>query len=363
VPVVTEQSLGELRWIVLRGPDREAFRALGAHMREEIREVVGGWTGLDPVRDHVARPPGNQWLAAVRQASEERHRAIWAELSALAEGAGVPLDDLALLNFRGDVGIIEPVAGGGTGCSDLAWRRQRSFIGHNEDDSVFFATRCAMLTLALDDLPVVTAFWKPGFLPSNTVSVTGTGLVWSIDHLPTSAPGAGAGRHIVARGLQRTAGTVGQAIEYLREHPSAGGFAYVIGDRAGRVVIVEASAGQHAWRAIGPDGPLAWHTNHGRYLAGADADLAGSSQTRGHVLNTLGVPAGEPDTAWFLQVLAGATPPAGVRAEPCENSQTATLCTFVADLTGGDMTVLSRSAPAVTIGLANLAHGLAAARI
>ena len=38
-----EQRLGALRWIVLSGPGTEAFRALGRHMRAEIRAVVGEW--------------------------------------------------------------------------------------------------------------------------------------------------------------------------------------------------------------------------------------------------------------------------------------------------------------------------------
>jgi hypothetical protein len=36
------------------------------------------------------------------------------ELAALAAGAALSLDDLALLNFRGDLGLVE----GGIGCSE-----------------------------------------------------------------------------------------------------------------------------------------------------------------------------------------------------------------------------------------------------
>ena len=71
---------------------------------------------------------------------------VWAELAAFAAGAAVPFEDLALLNVRGDLG---PVAGG-IGCSDLAWRRERSVIGHNEDGAPENVGQCALLTLALD---------------------------------------------------------------------------------------------------------------------------------------------------------------------------------------------------------------------
>ena len=202
------------------------------------------------------------------------------------------------------------------------------------------------------------AIWRC-FLPSTTFTVTGTGLVWAIDHLPAASPGACPGRHFVARGLQRSAGTLDQAIDYLRDHPSAGGFAYIIGDRSGRIVMVEALAGQHASQEVGPGGPLAWHTNHGRYLAGADADPHGTSLARGEVLQAVGIPADEPDAGWFARILAGAAPPGGVRAEASPGHPAGTLCTFIAHLTNGQAALLGPGAEAVTIPLADLAHGRA----
>jgi hypothetical protein len=358
---VKEQQLGELRWIVLHGPSREAFRTLGRHMRAEISDVAGEWPLLSALRRHVARPPGSQRFAAVRQATEEGLPQAWAELAALAEGAGVRVDDLALLNFRGDLGTTGGDLGILGGCSDMAWRRQRSFIAHNEDGPTAYDGRCAMLTLVIDGQQPVTAFSYPGFLPSNAFTVTGDGLVWTIDHLPVGSPAPGAGRHFVARELQRTPGTIGQAIEYLRARPSAGGFAYTFGDRAGRVVSVESAAGRHGWTEVGPDcppGPLAWHTNHGRYVTGADPTPGGTSVRRGRALDALEVPADEPDAGWFLRILAGAPLPAGVRADPADTDPTATLCTFAADLTAGDAVLLPRrAAAAVTIPLRDLAHG------
>src|SRR5260221_2438730 len=349
-----EQRLGALRWIVLGGPGVEAFGALGRHMRTEIRAVLSEWDYLARLRKHVAGPPGRERLAAVSRATEAGFPEVWAELAALADGAGVPLSDLALLNFRGDLGVI----GDGGGCSDLAWRRREAFIAHNEDDSAFFDGRSAMLTLALEGRQAVSAFWKPGFLPSTTFTVTGTGLVWTIDHLPAAAPGPHPGRHFVARGLQQSAGTLDRAIDYLRDHPSAGGYAYTIGDRSGRIVIVQALAGQHASREVGPRGPLAWHTNHGRYLDGAEADPHSTSLARGQVLQALDVPAQEPDAAWFARILAGA-PPAGVRADPSPGRPGMTLCTFVANLTTRDALLLGRGTDAVTIPLTDLTQGTA----
>ena len=118
-------------------------------------------------------------------------------------------------------------------------------------------------------------------------------------------------------------------------------------------MTVESSACQLAWREVGTDGPVGWHTNHGRYVADAAASPHGTSLRRGAVLAALPIPACEPDPGWFVRVLAGA-PPSGVRAEPTGAARTTTLCTFVADLTGGEATIVNQHAEPVTVPLPSL---------
>jgi hypothetical protein len=351
---LAEYRLGGLRWIVLNGPDREAFGALGEHVREELAALAEAWPVLPGLRRHVSGPPGRDLLAAVRRVTVESFPAEWAELAAFAAGAGVPFDDLALLNLRGDLGLVD----GGIGCSDLGWRRERSVVAHNEDGALEDVGRCALLTMTGTGRPPVTAFWYPGFLPANAFAVTGEGLIWTVDHLPVAAPGPGAGRHFVGRGLQRSVRTVDEAIGYLRSRPSAGGFAYTIGDRAGRVVSVEAAAGRFAVTEAGPGpGPLLWHTNHGRYVSGTEPEAHGTSAARGETLDALAVPAADPDPSWFLAVLTS-PPPGGVRSDPGPGGQgLTTLCTLVADLTAGKAVLAARGEPPVAIPLTDLAEG------
>src|ERR1700761_9605504 len=62
-----EHRLGGLRWIVLTGPDREAFGALGEHVRGELATLAEAWPALPQLRRHVSGPPGRDHLATVRQ--------------------------------------------------------------------------------------------------------------------------------------------------------------------------------------------------------------------------------------------------------------------------------------------------------
>jgi hypothetical protein len=341
-----EHRLAGLRWIVLSGPEREAFGALGEHVRNELTTPDETWPLLPRLRRHVSAAPGCDHLASVRRATAEWHGEEWAELAA------VPFEDLALLNLRGDLGWTD----GGMGCSDLAWRRDRSVIAHNEDGGLSDVGRCGLLTLTGHGRPPVTAFWYPGFLPANAFALTGDGLVWTIDHLPVAVPGPSAGRHFVGRGLQRSARTADQVVAYLRDHPSAGGFSYMIGDGSGRVVNVEAAAGRHAVAEAGPR-PLLWHTNHGRYVPGAEPSAGGTSAARGQTLDALAVPAEDPGPAWFFGILT-TPPPDGVRSDPASDGQgLTTLCTLVADLTAGQAVIAERGGHPVTIPLADLAEG------
>ena len=64
-----EHRLGGLRWIVLRGPDREAFRALGEHMRDKMAVLTRTWGLVAELREHVGGPPGrDRWPASARHA-------------------------------------------------------------------------------------------------------------------------------------------------------------------------------------------------------------------------------------------------------------------------------------------------------
>ena len=83
--LAAEYRLGGLRWIVLNGPDREAFGALGEHVREELAAPAEAWPALPRLRRHVSDPPGRDLLAAVRQTTAESFPAEWAELAAFAD--------------------------------------------------------------------------------------------------------------------------------------------------------------------------------------------------------------------------------------------------------------------------------------
>jgi hypothetical protein len=319
---IDEGELAGLRWLGVRGERTAVFRALGEAARDDVHAtleaVVAG-----PLQRRMRSDGGRAALDTAVDATRRRRPVQYAELVALAEGAGADLDLVLTANLRGDLGTED-----GTGCSDLGLRGARSFLAHNEDGPT--DTRLTLLTLAIDGDPAVAVEWYPGFLPSNTFVVTGHGLAWGIDHLTVTRPvPAAPGRHFVAREAQRCA-TLDELVVYLAANPSAGGFAYNAAELAtGRVATVEVAAGRAGIVYAEPDTrPLLAHTNHVRLLDAEGTDTSGNTQDRARLLDALVLP-DRPDAAWFLDVLGGACLPDGVRQQGPRGK---TLCTAVVDV-------------------------------
>ncbi|MER7398260.1 C45 family peptidase [Streptomyces sp. NPDC000151] len=365
---VQEQELAGLRWLVISGDRSAVFRTLGDVTRADIRAVQEALPERDALRARTAAGPGRERVERLLRATEAECGVQLGELRDLAAGAGADFDDLLLANLRGDLGATD-----GTGCTDLGWRRTRSFVAHNEDGAPALDGHFILLTLRVDGEAPVTVQWYPGFLPANTFTATGHGLVWGINHIQAAAPADAPSRHFVARAMQQ-ARTLDEAVHHLGTRHSAGGFAYTLGEAAtGRVAVVESTAGRTAARETGPAAPLQWHTNHLRQLspsldaagpaAGEDAQAARSlgqyeeSVARGAVLDRLTAPEKEPGADWFLDVLTGAPLPHGVHRTAAGTDPLMTLCTAVADLTADRVTVRGTDGRTATLPLSAYARG------
>lgn len=328
---ITESVIGDIPWIVAEG-DREAtLHALGRHSADRIASVLDSLPDLARLRHRATRSSRvATQVDAVLVASREQHPSAWRELSALAAGAGVARDDLALLSVRGDLGPP-----GARECSDLGWTDGvRAVLGHNEDGDRALDGRCALLTLRIAGEPAIVTWWYPGFLPGNTFTINESGLVWGVDSISVQSPPPLPGRSFVARGLQQ-AGTLEQATSYLERHPAAGGFAYVIGQLGSpRLATIEHAARFCAVSEIASGPAAVWHTNHLRHTATALDRPSADSLRRGATL-AAAPPPPTPSVEAVRRLLLS-PPPQGVRAA----GATRTLCTLMVDLASRRLTMV-----------------------
>ena len=346
--LVKEARIGDVRWLVASGERRAVFRALGEHAGKQISSLVEGLPELSVLRKRVQHGKGEHFRE-VAAASRRGYPTECDEIEALAEGADVNPADLVLLALRGDLGLQEE-----DDCSDLAWTDgHRALLGHNEDGDIGLHGMCSLLTLRLDGEPAVVTWWYPGFLPGNTFTINEYGLVWGVDAIRTRRPLVAPGRAFVARGLQRVQ-SLDAIVVYLRRHPAAGAFTYVVGALGSpRLLSVEQVGDQVAYSEPTGGPTCVWHTNHLRYLPAELNAASSDTLARGAVLSGIVVPPENPTADWMLEVLIGSPLPDGVRAE----GSVLTLCTLVADLELGTLTVAQRGSKAVSLRMVDLIHG------
>ncbi|MER7345792.1 C45 family peptidase [Streptomyces aurantiacus] len=351
----------------MSGTRHEVFRSLGRWARSDVQAaLVESAPDRAILRRWADTAEGKACFGPVLAATERDYGTQLAELEGLAEGAGVPVEDLLLTSLRGDFGTAARM-----GCSTLAWRRETTVVAHNEDGDPRLDGCLMLLTLLVEGEAAVTALWYPGTLPTNAFVATSQGLAWGINHIPAVRPSsAGAGRHFVARALHQAA-TLDEAVAHLRTHPSAGGFTYTIAEAAsGRAAVVEAVAGRVAVVEATPDDPLHWHTNHLRHipdppdLPPADPQAAevrgryAESIARGRVLSGLTPGPAESPSTWYLQALCSAPLPHGVYRTAASPDPLMTLCTVIADMSNDTITIRRRTGETATCSLTDFTQGV-----
>ncbi|NNG20935.1 hypothetical protein HJ590_15480 [Naumannella sp. ID2617S] len=303
------RDLAGTDWYHASGPRDQAFAELGKACADRIHRVLASAAVMDPIRDRVERSPHFESVLAA-----SRRTPAHAELVALARGADAPIEDLEILNLRGDLGTD------GLGCTDVAIATPTGpVVGHNEDGPADFD--CVALTLTLEARTPIWVYWTPGMLPANSFVLTGNGLAHGCDAITVTRPADAPGRHFVARGLADCTGLT-EATEYLRSNPSAGGFHHALTDwRAGAYAGVEAVAGQTAELPL--RNGICWHTNHLLALDGLDTP-GQNSLTRAATAAQWRPPDTDP-VEWCLTRLAHTPMPEGV------NRGSETLGTIVLD--------------------------------
>lgn len=242
------------------GSPFEIGRQLGHFRAEAIRDVVLNldrfqaqknlWQGSDRIR---------QMEALCRRVFPEPMR----EIDGIAEGAGLPFEDIFIWNCRGDlpVEMSGPDREGSNGCTTILSRDPasgRRIIAHNEDGHVLLDGLCAFVSLHPDGGMPVHSFHYPGLIAGHNFGFNAAGLVQTVNnirpqHLPPGLP-----RHLISR-ASLAAPNLDAALALFAREDRAGGFHYALAQAGDpRLLSVEApSTG-----CVVHDVERAAHANH-----------------------------------------------------------------------------------------------------
>ena len=208
---------------------------------------------------------------------QERFPHIWQELEGLAQGLGLPLDQVVAWNCRGDLLASVP-----DGCTTIALPGEKPVVAHNEDGLPFFRGACFIADVKPGDGPAFSSFCYPGSIPGHTFAVTETGMVQTVNNLRLVNAPLGVPRMVIGRAIL-TRSCPDSVIEMLQAIPTSGGFHMLLGKRdkeAGMCLVsLEFGSGAFATRQITT--PFT-HANHALLISGHQIVTASSRdrQTR-----------------------------------------------------------------------------------
>jgi predicted choloylglycine hydrolase len=337
------------------GAPYDIGQAIGKTFADDIRagfEKRAAWfKALRKFAD--AQPPS---LYATFEAAAKKHTpSVFEELRGWADGSGVPLRDLMILNLKAEYEALRDAelrkAGKeAPGCSTVVLKDgRRIIIAHNEDGSAAYQEHMFMLKVHPAGKPTFVTASYPGILPGNAPWINDRGIAMTTNFIYTKEVKVGVGRYFLDR-LAMESSTIDEALAISRNPERAYSFHHVIGSVLdGRVVSLEVTPSMDELIEI--DGVFI-HTNHLvapalAKLVQDNQDVSTSSKTRWDVLARWkeGLPKSL-DKITQETILSPLVSHEGKPYSPCRhpegNIDGATLLTAVFDFDARTMTVYKK---------------------
>jgi hypothetical protein len=271
---MSPDAVSSLSFIDISGTPYEIGRALGrfgaAAVHEHLRQA--------PAWREVMSRHEDERIAAMAETVQARHPRYWAELQGLADGLGVPFEEIWLWNCRGDIWAMAP-----DGCTTVQIPGEHRLVAHNEDGDPGLKGACAIARISSRGGRTFSAFVYPGSLPGHTFAVTELGLVQTVNNIRSCEAGAGVPRMVLTRAALDAA-SLDEAASLVRAAPRAGGFHLTLAQAGDpRLLSVEFTASRCSVEEVRKPSIHANHLIHEDMasLPQVITDSSGSRQQRG----------------------------------------------------------------------------------
>ena len=267
----------ELGWVRTGGTPREIGQALGRAGRDAVHRHLlpsAPWAEITDAR-HAAR------VARLAEATRALYPTAFAEIEGLAEGLGLPFEQVMAWNARGDLRASVP-----DGCTTVMLPGDAPVIAHNEDGLPFFRGSSFIAEVAPEGAPGFRCFCYPGSIPGHTLAWTDSGLVQTVNNIRLTGVVPEVPRMAIGRALLALE-TLVSAEGFLGGAPASGGFHFALTHRHDRRILsVEFGGGETSIREITAP---SLHANHALHHAGGLAAQivtrsSGDRQAWGEVL-------------------------------------------------------------------------------
>lgn len=350
-PVYRSATATTFPLYVVRGTPYEMGRAIGQRFAPQIR---GGfearaewWRELKAFAQAQPKSVHETFVAAARKHAPH----IVEELRGWADGCGLPLYDLMVLNLKAEYAALKDKAEAKPadpppGCSTVVFAGGNGFIlAHNEDGDAAYEQRMFMLQMQPEGKPSVLCASYPGILPGNAPWINDAGVIMTTNFIYTKEVRLGVGRYFLDR-LAMEARSIDEALRICAHPERAYAFHHVIG-AVGERRAVSLEVTPSAKQRVDIEG-LFLHTNHLIHepLARAAQDpeyVGSSSMTRWQVLSRWKASLGEKPYLTAADVVRALSSHEGKPYSPCRHPEGkvtgSTLLTAVFEVPGTAMRV------------------------
>ncbi|MDR1828996.1 MAG: C45 family peptidase [Methylobacteriaceae bacterium] len=242
--------MATLSFLKLSGTAFDIGAALGAKAKPVIRRFLlksESWAHTMAYKDHP-------FVLNARELTQSMYPRYFREIEGIAEGAGVPLDELFAWHCAGDVWSLET-----EGCTTVQLSGYPAVIAHNEDGREGLRPGCCLAEVTPDEGRSYTAFFYPGLIGGNAFAVNDAGLVQTVNSITSLSPGRGLPRVILTRALMDCAGTA-EAETLIADAPRSGAFHVTLG-QAGVPGLISVEFTHRRYSAV-PVAGIQSHANH-----------------------------------------------------------------------------------------------------
>tara|TARA_R110002126_G_scaffold291581_1_gene453937 strand:+ start:1470 stop:2492 length:1023 start_codon:yes stop_codon:yes gene_type:complete len=230
-----------LGWLEIKGNHFEIGRQLGIAGRKAVHRYLIG----SPVWNEVLQPKFTPQIDAMMGQTRLQFPHIWDEISGLADGLGLPVEQVAAWNCRGDLLMSVP-----DGCTTVQIPGSEPTIGHNEDGLPFFRGSCFIADVKPENASGFISFYYPGSIPGHTFAITKTGLVQTVNNLRLLNISPQIPRMVLGRAILDMP-DIDAALSLLQTALPSGGFHFTLAQGGSdRIASVEFGTGECVLRDL-----------------------------------------------------------------------------------------------------------------
>ncbi|WOL09309.1 hypothetical protein Cni_G18062 [Canna indica] len=243
-------SMGKLE-IFDVGPCEEPYQ-MGFLIGQKFSSMIQSRVARDLILQQqllpfAQTPQAEPLIEAICTANRQRYPAYWDELLGTADGSGVPVLHIILLNFRKEIlpFIIKETVPDDD-CSDiLVVNDSMAIAGHNEDATIALVGHTYMVRARLPNGLLFTAYTYAGELPSCAFGFNSNGIAFTLNSVPPKVEeiiAGDIGRNLISRDLLEST-HLEDALNRICSSNTSVGHSYNLVDvRSRRILNVEAAS-------------------------------------------------------------------------------------------------------------------------